>query len=129
MRRWDLRKTAIVLSYAFVVWALCGALMGIGLALTTEGVALILHAVGAPLLAVVVSFVYFRRHGYTSPLQTALAFFLFALLMDAALVAPVFEKSYEMFSSFLGVWLPLTLVFMVTYLTGVVSQARAETKA
>jgi hypothetical protein len=40
------------------------------------------------------------------------------ILADALLVAPVFEKSYEMFTNFLGTWLVFILIFGATYLTG-----------
>ncbi len=38
--------------------------------------------------------------------------------MDAGLVAPVFEKSYDMFRSLIGTWIPFILIFISTYLTG-----------
>ncbi len=45
-------------------------------------------------------------------------FIIFIVGMDAGLVAPVFEKSYEMFKSVLGTWIPFGLIFSGTYFTG-----------
>jgi hypothetical protein len=40
------------------------------------------------------------------------------MTMDATIVAPVFEKSYAMFASILGTWLPFPSIFVATYFTG-----------
>jgi hypothetical protein len=64
-----------------------------------------------------ISLFYFRRYAFTSPLQTAAAF-LGVVVLDLFLVAPVFEKSYAMFSSVLGTWIPFALIFAATYVTG-----------
>lgn len=112
------KKLVILIIHASVVWVLCGVTMMIGPSVMSMEATLIAHAVGAPLFAALVSFVYFRRFGYTTPLQTALTFLLFIVVMDAALVAPLFEKSYEMFLSPLGTWIPLSAIFLSTYVTG-----------
>jgi len=36
--------------------------------------------------------------------------------LDAGLVAPVFERSYEMFRSVLGTWIPFALIVVASYL-------------
>ena len=46
----DFKKALIILAHAFVGWALCGAIMGIGMSLTSELNAQIIHAVGAPIV-------------------------------------------------------------------------------
>ncbi len=40
----------IILVFAFVGWAICGAIMGIGRAVTSLENTLIIHAVGAPIV-------------------------------------------------------------------------------
>lgn len=42
----------------------------------------------------------------------------FVIGLDATVVAPVFEKSYAMFASILGRWLPFPSIFAATYLMG-----------
>ncbi len=115
---WNIKRTAVLLGHAFVVWLICGVAIGIGRMVATLGVTLWIHAFVAPLAAAAVSFGYYRRFHYTTPLQTAVAFSAVALLLDACLVAPVFEKSYAMFASLWGTWIPFALIFLATYVTG-----------
>jgi len=112
------KKILIILSHAFAIWALCGAIMGIGLAVTSEKNALIAHAIGAPLVAAAVSLFYFKKFNYTSPLETAVIFLSFTVFMDIFVVSGLILRSFEMFSSILGTWIPLTLIFLSTFLIG-----------
>jgi hypothetical protein len=59
------------------------------------------------------------RRCVTTPLATAAFFTLFIALLDALVVAPIFEKSYAMLSSPVGTWLLFLSIFAATYLTGV----------
>jgi hypothetical protein len=120
----DVKKISILLIHAFVVWGLCGATIGIGRAVTTLETTLIIHAIGAPVFAALVSLVYYKRFNYTSPLQTAFIFLFFVMIMDAGIVAPVFERSYEMFKSVLGTWIPFGLIFLSTYVTGLIVEGK-----
>jgi hypothetical protein len=92
--------------------------MGIGPTLLTMETTLIIHAIGAPVIFAAVSWNYFKRFGYTTPLQTALIFTGFVIFMDAFLVALLIMGSFEMFASILGTWLPFALIFTSTYLMG-----------
>ena len=112
------RKSPIFLIHAFIGWALCGATMKIGLATTTENNELIVHAIAAPIFFGIITYIYYKKFKYTSPLQTAIGFTAFVILMDFFIVAPIFEQSYEMFYSLLGTWIPFLLIFISTYLTG-----------
>ena len=111
-------KIITVLIHAFVGWALCAATMGIGMATTSPNNALIIHAVGAPIFFFVISFAYFKRFNYTSPLQTAIIFVGFVMVVDFFVVALLILKSLDMFASLLGTWIPFALIFASTYLTG-----------
>ena len=77
-----------------------------------------IHAIAAPLYAALASYVYFTHFRFVSPLAAAAYFTAFIIVLDAALVAPVFERSYAMFGSVLGTWLPFLSIFAATYLTG-----------
>ncbi len=112
------KRLFVLASHAFVGWALCGAIMGVGPTMLTMETTLIIHAIGAPFIFTAVSWNYFKRFGYTTPIQTALLFTSFVIFMDAFLVALLIMRSFEMFSSFLGTWLPFILIFSATYLTG-----------
>lgn len=111
-------KILILFTHAFVGWALCAATMGIGMAVTTLDTTLIVHAIGAPIFFAGVSLVYFRRFNYTTPLQTAFCFLAFVVAMDFFVVAMLINRSFDMFTSLLGTWLPFALIFTSTYLTG-----------
>ncbi len=45
-------------------------------------------------------------------------FVVFVILMDSILVAGLILKSFEMFTSIEGTWLPFVLIFASTYLIG-----------
>lgn len=113
-----MKKMLIILLHALVGWALCGAIMGIGMAVTSIETTLIVHAIGAPVIFVILSLIYFQKFNYTTPLQTAFMFVGFVISMDVFVVALLINKSFEMFSSFLGTWIPVGLIFLSTYLTG-----------
>ena len=122
------KKIGVILIHAFVGWALCAATMGIGMALTTIETTLILHAIGAPIFFAVVSWVYFQKFNYTTPLQTALIFISFVIVVDFFVVALLINKSLDMFTSLLGTWIPFALIFTSTYLTGSYMTKRAKKK-
>jgi len=111
MTKLNFKKIIIVLIHAFIVWTLCGATIAVGRSITTIELTLIIHAIGAPIFASIVAVLYYKKFNYTSPFWTAFIFLLFIIAMDAGLVAPVFEKSYRMFRSILGTWIPLSLIF------------------
>ena len=105
--------------HAFIIWAVCGLTVALGREFLGLETALKVHAIAAPLSAVLVSLAYFNRLHAASPLRTAAFFLAFVIILDATVVAPVFEKSYAMFSSLLGTWLPFLSIFAATYLMGV----------
>jgi hypothetical protein len=112
------RKGVILLLHAFVIWALCGGSVGIGMAVTSEQNALIIHAIFAPVISAIVASIYFRKFNYTTPLQTAVLFVSFAIFMDFFVVSLLILGNFEMFGSVLGTWIPFALMFTSTYLTG-----------
>jgi hypothetical protein len=123
------KKILIILAHAFVGWALCTATMVIGMATMSIDSALIVHAIGAPIFFTVISLVYFNKFNYTSPLQTALIFVSFVIVVDFFVVALLINRSLEMFASLLGTWIPFALIFTSTYVTGVLTLRRAEGQA
>ncbi|MBT8331009.1 MAG: hypothetical protein KJP06_01655 [Deltaproteobacteria bacterium] len=114
----SLTQLCIVLAHAFIGWAICASIMGVGMAVTTLSTTLILHAIGGPLAFVILSVIYFKHFNFTDPLTTAIIFISFIIFMDIFIVALLIQKSFAMFKSILGTWLPFTLIFLATYLTG-----------
>lgn len=89
------------------------------MAITTLDNTLVIHAIGAPIFFAVISLIYFRKFNYTTPLQTAVIFIAFVIAMDFFVVALLINRSFEMFTSLLGTWIPFALIFTSTVLTGV----------
>lgn len=118
MEKLSLQNLAVIAVHALVIWMMCGALMFGGMSLVPLDTALVVHAIGAPVVAALVSWIYFRRFHYTTPLVTAFLFVGFVIFMDVFVVALLIEQSFAMFASFIGTWLPFILIFGATYLTG-----------
>ena len=109
---------AVIVVFALVGWALCAAAIAIGFAVTTQTVALIVHAIVAPVVFAGLSWVYFTRFAYTTPLVTAALFLGLVATLDLVVVAAFILRSFAMFGSLLGTWLPFVLIFAATWATG-----------
>ncbi len=107
-----------VVVHALVGWVVCGATIGVGRQLVSMQATLIIHAVVAPVVFALLTWHYFTRFPESSPARTALAMLAIVVGLDALLVAPVFERSYAMFASILGTWVPFASIFTVSYLVG-----------
>jgi hypothetical protein len=114
----NIKKILIILAHAFVGWALCAATMGIGMAVTSLQTTLVIHAIGAPFFFALVSRLYFKKFHFTTPLQTALIFTAFVIVVDFFVVALLINRNLDMFTSLLGTWIPFILIFLSTYMTG-----------
>jgi hypothetical protein len=112
------RKNLLLLAFlALVGWVLCGATMGIGRTLMTLQTTLIVHAIAAPVFFSLLSLAYARSYALPGPWGIALFFTGFVILLDVAVVAPMLERSFAMFGSIPGTWLPFALIFAASYLT------------
>ncbi len=79
----NIKKVIIIIIHAFIGWALCGATIGIGRAVTSMETALIIHAIAAPIIFAAIATIYFKKSAFTKPLKTALIFIGFVIAMDA----------------------------------------------
>ncbi len=113
--------------FAILVWANCGAIMGIGPRFLSMNTTLIIHAIGGPLGAAIAALIYFRFFGDLAPLNLAALFVGTALILDALVVSPFFVGNYGMFASPLGLWIPMALIFGVTWMTGFLMTERSTT--
>ncbi len=117
-------RILIILIHSLAGWGFCGALIGIGRQFFSMQTTLIIHAIGAPVGFSLLSLLYFRMFHFTTPLQTALIFFAVVVGLDLFFIAPVVEKSFAMFKSVLGTWIPFALIFIATYITGKIVEKR-----
>jgi hypothetical protein len=112
------KRILIVISYALSGWLCCLAVMGLCMAAFPLGTALIVHAASAPVLFAILSLRYFRKVSFTTPFQTAWFFTGFVILMDFFVVALLINRSLDMFTSFVGTWLPFALIFLAVWTSG-----------
>jgi menaquinone-dependent protoporphyrinogen oxidase len=112
------RSLGRLLLYGVVGWAICAATMGALIATVGLGVALWLHALAATLIFVLVARAYFRARGAREPLSVAAVFAATVGLLDLVVVAGAIQHSLAMFASFVGTWLPFSLIFGATWATG-----------
>ena len=119
----NVKKSTIILGHAVIGWALCGAVVWVGNALVDVETALIAHAMAVPLIFAGVAWLYHKRFGHTTPTQTACLFLTVVVLLDIFLVALLIERSFAMFTSIIGTWIPFALIFAATYLTGRILQS------
>ena len=121
------KKLFIIVNHAFIGWVMCAAIMGIGMQIFSMKTTLIIHAIGGPVGFLILSLIYFKNFNYTSPLQTATIFIGFIIFMDFFLIALLIEKSFAMFKSPLGTWIPFALIFLVTFITGLIVTKQDDT--
>jgi len=119
-----LRRLARVTTHALIGWAMCAAAMAATLAATNLETALFLHGIAAPVLFVWISSSYFARSTALPPLRAAAVIVGIVALLDLIVVGCFVERSLEMFRSIVGTWLPLLLVFLAIWATGLASTVR-----
>jgi len=109
---------AALIAHGVLGWAACGVLMGVLLATVSEPSAIITHAVGAPIIFAAVTAHLFLRSGGRRPIFVASTFTAIVVALDALIVAWLIQRSFAMFSSALGTWVPFALIFVSVFVTG-----------
>ena len=112
------KSVPTILLYAFVGWAWCGAIMAVGPQFLSMAVTLVLHAILGPAGFALLSALYYGSHTRPKPVVLAMIFVSVVIVLDAGLVAPVFVRSYAMFQSIPGTWLPFVLIFLCSWSMG-----------
>lgn len=111
-------KIWLLIFLALIGWVLCGGIIAIGRAITAMEITLIAHAILAPVFFYFLARIYYSKSNLPSPIQTASVFLLIVVGMDFFVVALLIEKSFAMFESFLGIWLPFILIFCAVWIAG-----------
>jgi menaquinone-dependent protoporphyrinogen oxidase len=117
------RSIPRLVTYAVAGWALCAATMAAFVPLAGIGTALLAHGIAAPLFFTALAWSYFRVPGARDPLPTAVAWIAIVALLDLLVVAGLVERSFDMFRSVGGTWLPFALIFLVTWVVGNLASA------
>lgn len=103
---------------ALALWASCGGVMAVGRHLWTLDTALRVHLVAAPTIAFLLSALHEWTFPEFSSLLRATLMTGLVVLLDALVVAPAFERSYAMFRSVIGTWLPFLAIFVASFAAG-----------
>ncbi len=109
-------------------WALCAALMGMLMNTLPLVMALVIHAIAAPMIFTAIALLYFRTRDAREPLSTAIAWTSMAMALDAVVVAGLVQRSFAMFASVAGSWLPFALMFTSVWGTGYIVLMQPETR-
>ena len=83
-----MKKIIIFFMHAIIGWMLFGATVAIGRNMFSMQTTLIIHAIGAPIIFGLISWIYFTKFNFTKPLTTSALFLLFIMTMDFFVVAP-----------------------------------------
>ena len=106
-----------------VLWGSCGAVMAIGRKLWSLETTLHVHLAAAPLLAFVISLIHRSLAPTFNAVLRAVVLTALIIALDAAVVAPVFERSYAMFRTLVGTWLPFAAIFLGSLAAGILVTA------
>ncbi len=109
-----------LIGLAFVLWGACGGVIGVGRKLWSLDTTLRVHLLAAPIFAFLVAVAHRELAPQFNPLLRAAALTIIVMSLDALVVAPLFERSYAMFRSVVGTWLPFLAIFAAAWAAGVV---------
>lgn len=109
---------ASLFGFALLLWAACGTVMAFGRRLWGLSTALRVHLVAATAM----SFLLSAMHRLIAPefgvVSRAAVLVGVAFMLDLLVVAPFFERSWDMFRSFIGTWAPFALMFAASLAAG-----------
>ena len=101
-----------------VLWGACGAVIAIGRQLWSLDTTLRVHLAAASVISFVVSAIHRMLAPDFNFLLRATVLTGLVAILDAIVVAPLFERSYAMFRSLIGTWLPFAAIFLAGVAAG-----------
>lgn len=102
-----------------VVWAACGGVIAAGRRIWSLRTTLIVHLFAATAFAFAAGAAHKALAPGFDPVARAAAMTGAIIALDALVVAPLFERSYAMFRSALGTWIPFAAIFAASWAAGV----------
>jgi hypothetical protein len=106
-----------MLRWAITGWIACGLTFVLARAAFGVSAAVAIHLVAAPVIGAAVTILLWSHPRHPGALATAAALAGTAALLDAIVVAPFLERSFAMFASPAGTWIPLALIFAASAAT------------
>ena len=103
---------------ALLVWGACGAVISAGRKRWSQETTLRVHLVAAPIFAFLAAALHAALAPAFDPLLRAAALVGIIVALDALVIAPFAERSYAMFRSLMGTWLPFLAMFAAAWLAG-----------
>ncbi len=105
------------LGWAVVGWIACGLTFAIARAMFGVSAAVAIHLLAAPFIGAAVTLLLWKHPRHPGVAGTAATLGGTAALLDAIVVAPFLERSFAMFASPAGTWIPLALIFAASAAT------------
>jgi hypothetical protein len=108
----------------------CGLVFALARAAFGVDAAVVIHLLAAPVIGAVVTRLLWAHPRHPGVLATAATLAGTAALLDAIVVAPFLERSFAMFASPAGTWVPLALILAASAATAaLLSRAAARRDA
>ena len=104
-----------LLGASLVLWGMCGAVIAIGRRLWSLQTTLYVHLIAAPVFAYFLSTLHKLAAPEFGSLLRAGVMTGIVMALDVLVVAPLLERSYAMFRSVIGTWLPFTAIFLASW--------------
>jgi hypothetical protein len=102
----------------FVLWAACGAVIAVGRRVWSLRTTLLVHLFAAAAFAFAAAAAHKLLAPDFDPVVRAAVMTALIVALDALVVAPLFERSYAMFRSALGTWIPFAAIFVASWAAG-----------
>ena len=100
---------------SLVLWGMCGGVIAIGRRIWSLQTTLYVHLLAAPIFAYGLSGLHRLAAPQFGSLPRAVAMTGAVMALDAFIVAPLFERSFAMFRSVIGTWLPFAAIFLASW--------------
>jgi hypothetical protein len=117
------------LRWAVAGWAACGLTFMLARAALGVDAALVTHLLAAPAIGATVTLRLWHHPHHPGVLGTASTLAGTAALLDAIVIAPFLERSFEMFASPAGTWIPLALLLAASAATAATLSRREARSA
>ncbi len=111
------------LRWAVVGWIACGLTFVLARAMFGVNAAVVIHLLAAPVIGATVTLLLWNHPRHPGVAGTAATLAGTAALLDAIVVAPFLERSFAMFASLAGTWIPLALIFAASAATAALRRA------
>jgi hypothetical protein len=105
------------LRWAVGGWIACGLVFALARAMFGVNAAVVIHLLAAPVIGATVTLLLWNHPRHPWVAGTAATMAGAAALLDAIVVAPFLERSFAMFASLAGTWVPLALIFAASAAT------------